>query len=510
MTINRRNVLKLIGTGGASLSSGMSGAIPNAPAQKASGAKPNILVFLTDDHGQWLQQAYGNSEVRTPNMNRIANNGVRMTNAFTTSPVCSPARASFFTGRMPSQHGIHDWIEETKQAYAYPWLKGQTLISELLNESGYHTGLVGKWHCGEERYPHPGFDFWFSYWVNQYPHIGQQNFSDNGKHLQADGFQSTLLTTQAIRFLEKHHAGSKTARTPFFLFIGYTDTHSPHAQMPDDLVAQYNGATFHDIPRESFLEVHGVAEIPVSSDSEKENQKRKEYYAAAAAVDREVGKVLDALESMGQLENTIVIYTGDHGLNAGHHGMWEKGNGTIPQNFLEESIRVPCSIAWRNGGIPAGLECDLPVNHCDLFATVLDAAGALPGGEIARRINSPGRSYLPHLLSKSSETWREYVVCEYGNARMIKSDGYKLILRYPYQGVEFANEFYDLKADPRETTNRFDKHEHQKTIQQMATALHDFFAKYSDPAHDAMHLEQQPLATPASPWLAAVKLKTKG
>ncbi len=508
MTTDRRDLLKLLGTG-AALSASAAGAIPNAPPRNGSSAKPNILIFLTDDHGQWLQQAYGNSEVRTPNMTRIAGNGVRMTNAFTTSPVCSPARASFFTGRMPSQHGIHDWIEEKKQAYAYPWLQGQTLITELLKKSGYQTGLVGKWHCGEERRPHPGFDSWFSYWVSQYPHTGQQNFSDNGKHVTADGFQSTLLTAQALRFLKEHYAGSTTARTPFFLFVGYTDTHSPHGQMPDDLVAQYDAATFRDIPREPFLAVHGTAHAPVSSDREAEHRKRKEYYAAASAVDREVGKVLDALESLGQMENTIVIYTGDHGLNAGHHGMWEKGNGTIPQNFLEESIRVPCSIAWRNGAIPAGLECDLPVNHCDLFVTLLDVAGALPGAEVARRINSPGRSYLAHLLGKSSQAWREDVVCEYGNARMIKSDGYKLILRYPYQGVTFANEFYDLKADPRETTNLFGEQAYGPVIQRMTARLRDFFAQYSDPAHDAMHLEQQPLATPASPWLEAVRLKSK-
>src|SRR5690242_10494938 len=135
MALERRDLLKLLGAAATSSASGISGASPTASGPKS----PNILVFFSDDHGQWLQQAYGNSEVRTPNMNRIARNGVRMTNAFTTTPVCSPARASFFTGRMPSQHGIHDWIEETKQAYAYPWLKGQALISELLKKSGYHT-----------------------------------------------------------------------------------------------------------------------------------------------------------------------------------------------------------------------------------------------------------------------------------------------------------------------------------------------------------------------------------
>lgn len=504
--MQRRDLLKLLG---ASAASSAYGAPTESSTPQAADARPNILIFFTDDHGQWLQQAYGNSEVRTPNMNRIASSGVRMTNAFTTCPVCSPARASFFTGRMPSQHGIHDWIEESKQAYAYPWLKGQPLISELLKSAGYHTGLVGKWHCGEERYPHPGFDSWFSYWVNQYPHAGQQNFSDNGKHVTTDGFQSTFLTDQAIRFLKSHYADESTAQAPFFLFVGYTDTHSPHTQMPQKIVAEYKEATFRDIPRESFLSVHGIAQIPVSNDPAVEDRKRKEYYASASAIDREVGKVLDTLESLGQAKNTLIIYTGDHGLNAGHHGMWEKGNGTIPQNFFEESIRVPCSIAWRSGGIPAGLDSGLPVNHCDLFATLLDAAGALPVRETAQRINSPGRSYLSHLLGKAPDEHRDDVVCEYGNARMIKRDGYKLILRYPYKGVAFANEFYDLKVDPRETTNLYEQPQHKKTIQQMTFRLNKFFAQYSDTAHDGLHLEDQPMATPASPWLQALKLKNQ-
>ena len=195
---------------------------------------------------------------------------------------------SFFTGRMPSQHGIHDWIEEKEQAYAYPWLKDQTLISALLQSAGYHTGLVGKWHCGEERYPHAGFDFWFSYWVSQYPHTGHQNFSDNGRHVTDDGIQSPFLTDQAIHFLRTHYGNKDTKNTPFFLFVGYTDTHSPHAEMAADLVSRYSTATFRDIPGEPFPACHGEALIPVSNDPAVERRKRVEYYAAASSIDGEV------------------------------------------------------------------------------------------------------------------------------------------------------------------------------------------------------------------------------
>jgi arylsulfatase A-like enzyme len=475
-------------------------AAPVSPAPaKPSRKRPNILVFLSDDHAAWLQEAYGNSEVQTPNLNRIAQNGVRMTNAFTTTPVCSPARASFFTGRMPSQHGIHDWIEERTQAYAYPWLKDQTLISELLKKQGYHTGLVGKWHCGGERNPHPGFDFWFSYWESQYPHSGEQHFSDNGKHVVENGFQSPLLTDQALKFLQSHYAVPARAGQPFFLFVGYTDTHSPHTEMPAEMLSRYSAATFRDIPNETFAGAHGRPLIPVSKDAAAERSKHEQYYAAASSIDREVGRVLDELASRGELENTLVVYTGDHGLNAGQHGMWEKGNATVPQNFLEESIRIPCAVSWRAGGIPCGLESDLLVNHCDLFATLLDAAGA---GQ--NETAGPGKSYLAHLRGQGSGHARDHIICEYGNARMIRAGGYKLIVRYPYGGVSFPNELYDLKADPRETVNLYntDAERYARLTQQMTEQLNQFFARFSVPEHSGLNLENQPLATKASPWLA--------
>lgn len=512
--MKRRDVLKSVGMVAASSALGTRALSARAETvtTKSAPKRPNILVFLTDDQGQWLQQAYGNSEVRTPNMSRIARRGVLMKNAFTTSPVCSPARASFFTGRMPSQHGIHDWLEEIDHPYSYeyPWLKGQTLISEPLKKAGYHTALVGKWHCGEGRDPHPGFDYWFSYWATQYPHRGEQNFSNNGKHLQENGFQSPFFTQKAIEFLHSHYNDSSTAEKPFFLFVGYVDTHSPHIQMPKDLVAEYDDATFRDIPREKFLPVHGTAVDPVSPDPAVERRKHEQYYAAASSIDREVGKILDELEHMGKLDDTLVVYTGDHGLNAGQHGIWEKGNGTVPQNFFEESIRIGCAISWPAGGIPSNLESDLPVNHCDTFQTLLDIAGAVPDPTLARKINSPGRSYLRQLHGETIPDWKDAVILEYGNARMIRKDSYKLILRYPFEGINFPNELYDLKADPRETTNIYDEPQHAQLVKELTEEIHAFFEKYTVPGHSGLDLADQPPATTQSPWLRAVHLKEYG
>jgi len=472
---------------------------------QAGGSRPNILVFLTDDHGQWLQGAYGNSEVKTPNFDRLAARGTRMANAFTTTPVCSPARASFFTGRMPSQHGIHDWIDWVKASYEHPWLHGQTLISELMQSAGYHTGLVGKWHCGHDREPQPGFDRWYSYWNAQYPHDGTQNFSDQGVHVTEEGQQSPHLTKQVIDFLRSHRTDKSTAEKPFFLFVGYVDTHSPHDAAPKELVEMYRDATFHDIPDESFAPCHGKVLSGKAPKPEMERKRQEEYYAAASSVDREVGKVLAELETSGQLENTLVVYTGDHGLNAGHHGVWEKGNATTPQNFLEESIRIGCTLAWPAGGIIAGRVSDLMVNHCDLFATLLDAAGITLDASTAAKINSPGRSYLPALRGKPADRWRTEQIVEYGNARMIRTDSHKLILRYPFGGIRYPDEFYDLKADPRETVDRIDDPQMSGLVKELTAKVDEYFAKYSEPEHDGLTMESQPRCTPASPWLRGLK-----
>ncbi len=499
MSIGRRDFLK--GAAGLAGTAAASTLPARASAGQAAPRRPNILVFLTDDHGQWLQGCYGNSEVRTPALDRIARRGVRMTSASTPSPVCSPARASFFSGLFPSQHGIHDWIEESKNAYASPWLQGQTLISERLRNAGYHTGLVGKWHCGFEREPRPGFDYWFSYWVNQYPHRGEQKFSDQGRQVIEHGQQSPLLTNHAIDFLHQHRTSEATAGRPFFLCVGYVDTHGPHANAPDDLVAQYADATFRDIPEEAFPSSHGITHATVNKDPAVEHAKRQQYYAAASSIDREVGRIIADLEAHAELDDTLVVYTGDHGLNAGHHGVWEKGNITRPQNFFDESIRVACTISWPAGGIGRDTVSDVPVDHCDLHATLLDAAGVTVPPEEATRVNSPGRSYLSVLKGGRASDWRDAQICEYGNARMIRTNEYKLILRYPFKGVADSHELYDLRRDPRETTNRYGDAAMAGVITELTGRLNAFFARYEVPEHSGLSMENQPPTTPDSPWL---------
>jgi len=168
---------------------------------------PNILVIMADDLGAWATETYGNKEAKTPHLQRLVEHGVKFNFAFTVSPVCSPSRASFFTGRLPSQHGVHDFISETPE-FDKKWLKSETLLPELLQGIGYQTALIGKWHCSaDSRKVQKGFDRWVSYnvkpkgWSNQYLHHGKVYFSDQGKPVRIEGYQSEYLTRQALDFL---------------------------------------------------------------------------------------------------------------------------------------------------------------------------------------------------------------------------------------------------------------------------------------------------------------------
>jgi arylsulfatase A-like enzyme len=347
--------------------------------------RPNILVFLTDDHAQWAVNCYG-SDIGTPSMDYLARTGARMANAYTPCPVCSPARVSFWTGRLPSQHGIHDWIHEP--THTEPWLTGETTLAQLLQAAGYQTGMVGKWHCGQSWVPQSGFDYYLGENKEQYPHRGICRFTENGQPVEYQGQRSAFVTERGLDFLRRR---DKTR--PFFLFVGYVDTHSPFREHPERLVEPLRSSHFTSIPNEKYVGP-GRAKFSVPIGPEQRQEHLAQYHASVEYIDEQVGAFLDYLEANGELDNTLVVYTSDHGHMNGHHGLYTKGNATIPQNFYDESIRVPCLLRWP-GRIRAGQVNTAPVNHCDLFQTLLDASGTKETSDSAAKRNSPGQSYLP-------------------------------------------------------------------------------------------------------------------
>jgi choline-sulfatase len=453
---------------------------------------PNILVVMADDHGQWASKPYGNHEIRTPSMDYLARRGVRMANAFTPTPVCSPARASFFTGRLPSQHGIQDYLMEVDLPEK-DWLAGETTLPQLFQGAGYQTALVGKWHCGRSWLTPPGLDYWISYQANQRPHRGLQRFVENDVPVTHEGFQTPFLTGKALRFLRE-----RDRKRPFFLFVGYVDTHAPFADHPDRLVSAYRQAGITDMPMEDVDRSRGWARFVAPRDPQQRLEQLAQYYAAVTMVDEQLGALLDDLEGRGELANTVVVYTADHGHMNGQHGLSTKGNATVPQNFYEESIRIPALLAWP-GHFPAGQVREEPVDHLDLFQTLLDIVGCQLDPSFRAERRYPGQSYLP-LLEGRPTAWRSDQFGEYGNARMLRTERYKLVRHYaPHAGV-YPDELYDLASDPRERQNRFADATLADVVRAMDARLEAHFARYEQPERSARNILSQPMCNRVEPW----------
>lgn len=431
----------------------------------------NIVLVTTDDHAQWCLGAYGHSEVDTPTLDWMAGHGVQLDNAFCPTPVCSPARASLMTGLRPSQHGIHDWIDLERDSEGTPWLHGITTLPEWLGAAGYHTAHTGKWHCGQQRLAE-SFD------TVRNMHRGG---FDGPKFSQA---RDRWITDGAIEMLQERDGDA-----PFFLSVGYSATHMPWRDGPERLVSRYRGSSFPDIPDDPTYRF-GRGDVIRPEDPE---ETLAQYYAAVTGIDEQIGRLIDALAAAGTLEQTVFVYTADHGHNCGHHGIWGKGNGTIPQNMLDESIRVP-QIFGPWGGVAPDQTRDEFVDHCDLFRTLLDAAGVTPDAQTA----VPGSSYWPQVSAVDGDhAWEQRQYCEYGDVRMVRTPRYKLIRRY----FDAPDLFFDLDRDPRETHNRHGTHEYQAAVERLRRQLSAEFAAYDDLPTDGVGVSELPEYNHGSePW----------
>jgi arylsulfatase A-like enzyme len=400
---------------------------------------------------------------------------------------------------MPSAHGVHDHLARRE----HPGLTGQENLGEILQRAGYRTGLCGKWHChAHGDVAQPGFDHWFSQWGGTKAVAGPQPFSLNGQRQDLHGQQAPLITDAALRFLRDT---PPEGDQPFFLFVGFTDTHAPFTSLPERLVEHYRGHDFQEIPTESTPEPLRARDpqdyFAPAADPAKHHEDLAQYYAAVSMIDEQMGRLLDELEARGQLDDTLIIYTSDHGHMNGQHGLMTKGNASVPQNLLDDSIKIPLLARWP-GRIDPGVTPREPVDHCDLHATLAGLAGA-DHQETASR---PGRDILPLLQSSSrpdadaADSWRDFQVCEYGNARCARTERFKLIRRYPGAYGRFPDEFYDLHRDPRESSNRIDEPRYAEEIARLDGVLQNHFARYATAENSGTRVVDLPRCNGGSPW----------
>ena len=446
--------------------------------------KPNVVFVLTDDQGVWAAGCYGNSEIRTPNIDRIAATGIRLENFFITIPVCSASRACFLTGRIPSQHGVHDFL--TGKAAVGPeaktFMDEEVCYTDVLNEHGWTCGLSGKWHLGHAMLPQHGFSHWYAH-----PHgAGQYNDQEmirNGEVEKSDGYFSTVITDDALAFIDRHADEDE----PFYLSVNYTAPHAPWTGHPQDIVDSYYDCAFETCPQE---DVHPWAIVPRSNDPAKADpttlglsdnlgnrESLKGYFASVTAMDLEVGRLLDRLEDLGIRDNTLFIFASDNGYSCGHHGFWGKGNGTNPVNMYENSIKVPF-VASHPGVIPEGIVQSALIASYDFMPTLLEYLD-LPIPDT----NLPGESFVQTLKGKDDPGRDSIVVYdEYGYCRMIRTERWKYVHRYP----DGPNELWDLVNDPGERENLIDEAGHEELINELKARMESFFGKYVDADKDGI------------------------
>lgn len=433
--------------------------------------RPNVLFILSDDQGPWDMGCAGNGDVHTPSLDALAAAGTRFSHFFCTSPVCSPARASLLTGQMPSQHGIHDWIQRGNAEVEY--LAGHTSYTELLAAAGYTCGLSGKWHLGASQAPQQGFSHWYVHQGGASSYTRAPMYR-NGELVHEDGYVTDLITEDALRFI----GASRGDDRPFYSSVHYTAPHYPwigeHLQQDLDL---YRDNDFPSCPQEP--EHPWSRPTPLGDEGRARRREALQgYFASLTAMDRGIGRLLTALDDSGLRESTVVWFLSDNGFNTGHHGIWGKGNGTFPQNMYDSSVMVP-AIVSQPGRVPRGRVEDALVSGYDVFPTMLELAGLDVPDELVDWL--PGRSLLPLILGEEDATG-EFVVVhdEYGPVRMLRTREWKYVHRYPYG----PHELYHLAEDPGETTNLVGEDGTQDLLAEMRHQLELWFARYTDVALD--------------------------
>jgi N-acetylglucosamine-6-sulfatase len=423
---------------------------------QAAAPRPNVLVILTDDQ-RWdalavVQREQGVQALfpwfKTPHLDRIAAEGARFANAFVTTSLCSPSRASLLSGRYARRHQVlNNFTEYPNDLPGYP---------SRLHDSGYETAYIGKWHMGEDNdAPRPGFDFWMS-------HRGQGKYFDNefnidGTRKLLPGYYTTVVTDHAVDWLKRPHSKS------WLLVVGQKAPHGgpiqPEPRFEQALdrypirkpanYASYRTADGKPAWLEESLPTWHGHNGPLYGLKEHDKFVRA-YLATLLSVDESVGRLYAVLKESGQLDNTVIVFTSDNGFVLGEHGRVDK------RTMYEESIRIPLVIRYPPLVQPGTVIRQMVLNH-DLAPTLIDLCGA----EKLKGIS--GQSFKA-LLQGRTRGWRTSFLYEYNyepqfpytpNVRGVRTDEWKLI-RYPHGDSSpdrFTAELYDLKNDPYELRN---------------------------------------------------------
>lgn len=445
----------------------------------------NVVFILTDNHGAWTLGCYGNPDIETPRIDAMAAGGTRFVNAFSNNAVCSPTRASYLTGLMPSQHGVHSFLTggglQTGKGTMRNTLGEFTSLPEILKKNGYACGLVGKWHLGNNLSPNEGLD---DYWITM-PHGGTSTFRgaqiiENGEVREEPEYLTTFWTNHAVDFIDERADDARKGK-PFFLYLAYN---GPYGLSRYQLESSGNRWAAHyadrDLPSFPRGTIHPWQRPnreyfgnPVSI---------RRYAEELSAIDDGVGEVLDKLEAEGLTKDTLVVFAADQGWAGGQHGLWGMGDHTWPVNAREHSMRIPL-IFYQPGTVSAGQAPEQLVSNVDFLPSVLGHLG-LPA-DLPKEPKPPGRDFSPLLRGEDMANWDDTIFYEFETLRCVRSREWKYVERL---GDEY-DEFYRIDLDPDESSNLL-LHpdelspEAKGALESMKTRLAVFFKEHSQPKYD--------------------------
>ena len=439
---------------------------------------PNIVLIMADDHAAHALGCYGSRINRTPNLDRLAREGMRFANCFCTNSICAPSRAVILTGRYSRLNGVRD----NRKAFD----GSQVTFPKLLQQAGYQTALIGKWHL---KSPPTGFDYW-----SVLP--GQGRYRDPvllemGRRRQYRGYVTDVITDLCIKWLKQQGGGR-----PFCLLYHHKAPHAnwepdpKHARLYedrdiaepdtlfDDFATRTGAIRTHTLTLDAnFTQRHRRSDPPESlqgADLRRSVYQRfiKDYLRCIASVDENVGRLLRYLDDAGLARDTVVIYTSDQGFFLGDHGMYDK------RFMYEESLRMPLLVRYPRRVAPGSVAESMVLN-LDFAPTLLDLAGA----PIPREMQ--GRSFVPVLRGKTPADWRRSMYYRFyesaygvGPHHGIRTDRYKLIhFLYGDSGWEL----YDLKADPRELLNIYERPDSAAVVARLKTEMKRLQQQVGDP-----------------------------
>ncbi len=470
---------------------------------------PNILMFMTDNQPAELLGCYGNTEIHTPHIDAFAAEGFQFDNAFCVNGMCSPCRASVMTGLMPSQHGIHTWIDD-RLRHLWPdnWnalAEFQTLPA-ILAENGYSTALIGKYHMGAPENAQNGFQHWVTSPHGHVTDFWNGTYIENGELQTYAGHSVDYFTDKTIEYLE-----GIDSTAPFFAFVPYN---APYGHWPalkgrarNRFRDFYDDVDMHSVPREGLHEnaiarflrkasdsVGGIdhsSELCIPNDLET----LRNYFSEMSMVDDGVGRVLDTLKRLNIYDDTLIIYTTDHGFSLGHHGIWGHSQATLPSNAYRTTFSIP--LVFRHGDRFLNTRTATHVSQIDLFPTLLELANIEPDGHNA---NSAAKSFAHSLRTGEFEKSDE-VFLEQEETRAIRTPNWLYKRRFQRApNPPYPDELYDLKNDPLEKVNLAGKPEYARISDELIQRIEQFFEQYSNPKYD-LWKGGTPQSNSDKPWL---------